>query len=194
MTESYRELQARITEIENRKNLASTDEQKLLREISNLNTKYDDAIIEGNPTKSIQLELDDKIKELTEIQRKLKTLAKEPGAITNFIKGNASNSDLALKVHDENLLRIADLQNTYDVKAKQLQELKAGFLKEIETLGEIKRNSEACSYELNQVKKYIPGKETTYFQGVETGIGELHNTGAIYINAAESNKSFKGVI
>jgi len=193
-TEKFTEITGLINDIEDRKRTATTNEQRLKQELIQCEMSYDLAALNNQPTHDLILKSEDLKRELQKAERTARALNKSPGAIANYLKGNTSIANLAKDIMNDNTLQIADIQKEFDCENIRLQEIKAQYLNTVAAMGSQAQEAQELANEISNVKRYIPGKETTFFQGIPDPVSHQHST-SIYLSASEIETIYrKGVI
>jgi len=194
MTIKYTEITGLIQDISSRQQAAETEENRLIIAIQQNEAAYDLKEIAGEDTKELSGEISRLQGELKQAQRKSRAFQKKPNVIANFLKGDSNIAKLAKAIHDDNVVQIEGLQKDYDAKNVILQEIKAEYLSTVAAMGSQAQEAQELANEISNVKRYIPGKETTFFQGIPDPVSHQHST-SIYLSASEIENSYKkGVI
>ena len=189
-TEKFIEIQGLQNDIENRKHEAIGNEQKLKQELIQCEMSYDLAALNNQPTDELSLKCEDLKRKVDRAGKAVRALDKSPGAIANFLKGNTSIASLAKEIKTDNMAQIEGFQKDYEAKSLTLEEIKAQYLSTVAAMGSISQEAQELANEINNVKKFIPGFENQFFQGIPEQINNQRE-GSIYISTREIEKIYK---
>jgi len=190
MTQKFDVITEMINDISSRQQAAETEEQRLIIAIQQHETAYDLKEIAGEDTKELSGDISHLQGELKQAQRKARAFQKKPGVIAEFLKGDSSIAKLSKELKTDNMAQIEGFQKDYEAKSLTLEEIKAQYLSTVAAMGSISQEAQELANEINNVKKFIPGFENQFFQGIPEQINNQRE-GSIYISTREIEKIYK---
>lgn len=192
MTQRFNDFMTAIKSIEKKRQAVTEDISRITEELSAAEESYSIAEITGDPTKALEQTIEGLKNELQRAHKKLDALSKDPSLIAKVLHGSPSTIAIAQEIYDANTGSVQELQNAYDAKSRELEELKTMFLKTVAKMGRIKAEASDYAREINQVVRYIPGKESSRTFGIAESFSRAKREGSIYIGASESEKTYDG--
>lgn len=159
-----------MNEVNNLRNIKLTLDNELTQLKQKQNNLINKASLNNENIDSEYLELKNKI-ELKTIQLENLNNNNLNEKISNEINNRKDLKELATNIINENIKKIDELQKAYDTKKKEIDIMKAKYLKIVAEMGNIKREAEPFTEQIREVKGLT--KDKVYYAGMNTYISNL---------------------